>query len=185
MKNIKFYPSIWQMSPYSLDLAAYLEAERKRNLDLTLNNTQADQLKVAEMSLNINGFAVIDQQGNEFRIDAFKEQTRLKLKGQRSGLFIKTREGVSLPVGSYKSIRFYLKPWDNRYILNDFSAQEVFNTDYLDFEIIGGLNIQSEDPYILRLRFDLTPYSFKGIMRLIKHKILGKMKPNLAHSYAN
>lgn len=185
MKNLNFYPSIWQLSPYSLELAAHIEAERRRSLDLTLKNTQAQLLNVAEMSLNINGFAVIDQQGNETHIDDFTEQERLQLKGQHSGLFIRTRHEVYLPTGEYRSIRFYLKPWDNRFIISDFSSKEIFETEYLDFEIEGGLNITKDQSYALKLRFDFKPYTFKGLIRLIKHKILGKMKPEMAHSFAD
>lgn len=185
MKNMKFYPSVWQMSPYSLDLAAHLEAERRRNLDLTLKNDQATQLNVAEMSLNINGFAVIDQQGSELKIDEGTEQMRLRLKGQGSGLFIKTRHEVELPIGHYKTIRFYLKPWDNRYILNDFTTKEVFEVDHLDFEIKGGLKIKKAQAYVLNLRFDFKSFTFIGLTRLFKHKVLGKTKPNLAHSFTH
>lgn len=185
MKNTNFYPSIWQTLPNSLELAAHWESQAKRTQDLSLNYTQADQLKIAEMSLNINGFAVIDQQGNEIRVNEFTQKARLRLKGQHTGLFIKTRETVSLPKGEYKTVRFYLKPWDNRFILTDYSLKEIFDLDHIDFEIKGGMSVKAEKELLLRLRFDFKPYSFVGLSRLIKRKLLGKMKPNLAANFAN
>lgn len=185
MKNTKFYPSIWQTLPNSLDMAAHWETEHKYSLDLKLNNTQADQLKVAEMSLNINGFAIIDQQGNEHKVNEFTQQPRLQLKGLHTGLFIKTKQAVSLPAGNYSSLRFYLKPWDNRYILNDFTTKEIFDVNYIDFEIEGGMSIKANRSVQLKLRFNFKSYSLLGLSRWLKHKILGKMKPALAHNFAN
>ncbi|MDC7997316.1 hypothetical protein [Gilvibacter sediminis] len=185
MKNTKFYPSIWQTFPNSLDLAAHWESQAKRTLNLSLTQNEADSLKVAEMSLNINGFALVDTNGKTTNIESFTQQTCLKLKGQQTGLYIKTREAVSLPEAEYTKVRFYLKAWDNSFILNDYTKKEVFDTPYLDFDIVGGYRVRQTHPAELRFQFSFSAYSFLGITRWLKHRILGKVKPKMAYRFAH
>jgi hypothetical protein len=185
MKNRKFYPSIWQTFPNSLDLAAHWETQRAHTLNLSLTQKETDPLKIAEMSLNINGFALVDTNGNATSIESFTQQTRLQLKGQHTGLFIKTREAVTLPEAVYTKVRFYLKALDNSFVLNDYTKKEVFDTPYLDFDIQGAYAVSSKNPQELRLQFNFTPYSVVGILRWLKHRIFGKVKPKMAYRFAH
>ena len=185
MKNTKFYPSIWQTFPNSLDLAAHWESQAARTLNLSLTQKEIEPLKVVEMSLNISGFALIDDHGQATTIESFQQQTPLQLKGQHTGLFIKTREAVALPAAYFTKVRFYLKAWGNSFILNDYTKKEVFDTPYLDFEIQGGYRVTNQQAQELRLQFNFSAYSFLGITRWLKHRILGKVKPKMAYRFAH
>tara|TARA_R110000796_G_scaffold37722_4_gene95398 strand:+ start:310173 stop:310736 length:564 start_codon:yes stop_codon:yes gene_type:complete len=187
MKNIKFYPTIWQTIPYSFELIDRWDNEGKQVLDMVLKNKYASEKGVSEMLLNTIRCTAFDTKGREHFIAEFPEQFVLNLKGLHTGLFVKSKSVLKLSEGEYTTFRFYLNKTGNVFSFKDRSKEMVNRFDYLDFEIENGLNIDGEEAPEAILRFDFTPYTFnsyfKSVLQIFKRPKLLKVK--LANSLEN
>jgi hypothetical protein len=154
----KFYPNIWQLIPYSLQMNQW-DQEGAPIVDLILNNWYASHNKVAEMNLNIRAFTALDSEGIEHYITDFRGTGIIPVKGLHKGEFLRSRSILSLGPGSYTALRFYLAESGNSFIFNDGRKELVTQFQYLDFEIENGLEIRGDEAPEVILRFCLEPFS--------------------------
>jgi len=187
MKEIIFYPTIWQTIPYSLYNIGQWDAEGRQIKDLTLNNKLATEFGVSEMNLAPIKFTAIDIHGVEQFITDFTPQSEVNLKGLHTGLFIKSKSVLKLPKGTYTSLRFYIEETGNSFTYSDRSSEPISGVNYLDFEIEDGLDISDGEASEIILRFDFEPYTlssyFKPVIQLFKKS--KSFTTNLAQSLAH
>ena len=180
MKNIKFYPTIWQTIPYTFELIDKWDNEGKQVCDMILKNKYASEKGVSEMLLNTIRFTAFDTKGREHFIVEFPERFVLNLKGLHTGLFVKSKSVLKLSEGEYTTFRFYLNKTGNFFSFKDRNKEEVNRFDYLDFDIENGLKIDGEEAPEAILRFDFVPYTlssyFKSITQIFKKPKLLKVK---------
>ena len=165
MKNLKLYPTIWQSIPYSLDTIDHWDEHGKRIKDLILSNTYASENGVSKMKLNIDKFSALDVLGNEHFISDFKGANAVDFEGLHTGLYVRTRSILRLPLGIYASFRFYLGKQGNQFTFSDRSVQSIHHMDYLEFKIENGLTLNGAEAEKAILRFDFEPYSFKSYFK--------------------
>jgi hypothetical protein len=172
MKETKFYPTIWQTIPYSLDNIGNWDAEGRQIKDLTLNSKLASEFGVSEMNLNLIKFTAFDNEGVEHFITDFPPHTIVNLKGLHTGLFVKSKRVLDLPKGTYSSFRFHIEELGNRFTYSDRSSEPISGVSYLDFKIEDGLEISDGEASEIILRFDFEPYTlasyFKPFLQLFK-----------------
>lgn len=158
MKQVKFYPSIYQTIPYSFDVIDQWNAEGKTIKDLVLKNNIATKQGVSEMTLNIIKLSAININGQEHFIKGFKPKAALHIKGLHTGHFLKAKTVLQLGPGQYTSFRFYVEKAGNSFVYSDKSAKVVSRYDHLDFQIEDGLEIYEGEASEAILRFDFQPY---------------------------
>ena len=184
MKNTKFYPTIWQTIPYSFELVNQWETQGKSPVDLTLNYSKVSGHKVSQMALQINGLAIIDQNGKEHQITESLNQA-FDLKGMHTGHFIKIKNKVTLPAGNYLYFRFYLGENGNKLYYSDGSSSLLLGKHYLDFEIETGLQLKKEISQRIVFRFDFEPYANPNYLKSIEKQIKGFIRSKVTGSLAN
>ena len=165
MKNLKLYPTIWQSIPYSLDTIDHWDEHGKRIKDLILSNTYASENGVSKMKLNIDKFSALDVLGNEHFISDFKGANAVDFEGLQTGLYVRTRSILRLPLGIYASFRFYLGKQGNQFTFSDRYSQAIPHLEYLEFKIENGLTLNGAEAEKAILRFDFEPYSFKSYFK--------------------
>ncbi|MFX0555495.1 hypothetical protein ACOCEA_01780 [Maribacter sp. CXY002] len=187
MKELKFYPTIWQTVPFSLDMMDQWDVDGKRIKDLILKNKYASEKGVSQMNVNVIKFSAIDKKGNEHIITDFSGNESMQLKGMHTGLFIKTKSVLKLDSGSYSTFRFYLSSKGNEFIYDDRSKEPLYRFDHLDFEIVNGLELSGDESKQVLLRFDFEPFSLLSYLKPFQKFLQGikfkKMK--WASSYSH
>jgi len=180
MKNIKFYPNIWQTIPYSFELMDSWDKEGKKVHDLMLKNSYASEKGVSEMLLNTIRFTAFDTKGREHFIAEFPEQFILNLKGSHTGLFVKSKSVLQLNEGEYTTFRFYIQKTGNIFSFSDRHKEAMNRFDYLDFDIENGLKIEGNEAPEALLRFDFVPYTlssyFKSVLQFFRRSTSFKVK---------
>jgi hypothetical protein len=187
MRKTKFYPTIWQTVPFSLDMMKESKADGKLVKDLILKNNYASEKRISEMKLNVIKFSALDISGSEHLIKEFSESENLQIKGMHTGLFIKTKSILNLNPGAYKTFRLYISEKGNEFKYADRSKEQVYRFDYLDFEIENGLELTGNEAKQILLRFDLQRFTFssyfKSITKLFHGTTLKRTK--WANSFGN
>ncbi len=187
MRKTKFYPTIWQTVPFSLEMMVETNANNTQVKDLILKNAYASDKNISEMKLNVIKFSALDSSGSEHLIKEFSESENLQLKGMHTGLFIKTKSILNLNPGAYKTFRLYISEKDNEFKYADRSKEQVYRFDYLDFEIENGLELTGNEAQQIILRFDLQRFTFssyfKSISKLFHSTTLKRTK--WANSFGN
>ncbi len=187
MKEIRFYPTIWQTIPFSFDMVNQWDAEGRRIKDLVLQNNHASEKGVSEMELHITRLSAFDKKGKEHFIAGFPKNAMLNLKGLHTGLFLRSKSVLELNPGAYTAFRFYLNTTGNSFSYGDRSTEPIYNFDYPDFEIKNGLTIQGDEAREVILRFDFEPFTlasyFKPILELFKKS--KSFTAKMAHSLGN
>lgn len=168
MKNVKYYPSIYQTIPFSFDVIDQWDAEGKRIKDLVLKNSIASKQGVSEMTLNITKLSAIDKAGKEHFIEDFPSLANLTIKGLHTGHFLRSKSALELNPGEYTSFRFYLEEAGNSFVYSDRSSNPVSRFDHLDFEIENGLKIYGDEAREVILRFDFEPYALPVFLKKSK-----------------
>ena len=183
MKQRKVYPTIWQSIPYSLDMMDYWYTNGHSIPDLTLVNDMTLNRGVSEMILNVSKISVMDDNGKEHFMTNFNGNKALNLKGLHTGLYLKTKEALELPVGNYSTFRFYLNGKGNYFFNKEKDMEAIYGFPYMDFKIQNGLAITGNDSKKVILRFDFEPYSlasyFKPLLNLFKRS------KTMSHKWAN
>lgn len=127
--------------------------------DVVLESDMANELEISEMQLNLDRFSAIDQAGVEHFVLDFIGQKSLRIPSLQTGANIRTRSIVKLPHGVYTTLRFYIKPFGNRFIYSDRHEEPVTDFDYVEFKIQGGLRLSTDEPAEMILRFDFPMYA--------------------------
>lgn len=167
MKNIKFFPNIWQTYPFILNLYQ-MDREGRHVKDLVLKNAYADELSVSEMNLNIIKLSALQSMGQEHFITDFPGQPSLHIKGMHAGVFLRSKTLLSLDPGTYTTLRFYLGKSGNRFLYSDRKEESADGLQYLDFDFTNGLTIEGTESPEALLRFDFAPFKRKSIFTTIR-----------------
>jgi hypothetical protein len=181
MKNISFYPTIWQPVPYSVYSAEQVKLEElKTKKNLILNNEILLEKEISEMTLSVVKLSAIDKDGTTHLISSFDKQI-LNLKGQSTRLNIQTKEELKLAAGQYSAFRLHIdKHGVNSFVCSDRTKGTIKDLEYLDFNIEDGFNVQEGESYELRLNFNFTPYTFSSYFNplrdILKKQILFSKK---------
>lgn len=183
MKHRRVYPTIWQSIPFSLDMMEQWDKKGNRIEELTLTNDVALERGVTEMVLNVSHISVLDEGGKEHKMPNFKGNKALNLKGMHTGLFLRTKDALELPVGDYKTFRFYLNGKENYFFNRDRNMEAVYGFPYIDFKIKNGLGIAGQESKKVILRFDFEPYSLASYFKPMLN-IFNRSK-TISHKWAN
>ncbi|MFC4218805.1 hypothetical protein [Flagellimonas marina] len=187
MEKNRIYPNKWQTVPFSFDLLNQIENRGRAVQELILKNEAATELHVSEMKLNITRFSAFDMEGNEHIVSDFKGQSAVTLKGISSGEFLRSKNVVALPEGTYRTLRFYLAKEGNEFRYRDGVQESVDHFDSLDFTIENGLQIKGNEATEVKLWFDFAPFlwssHFKTFLDLFKGN--KNPRPRLANSFGN
>lgn len=183
MNYRRVYPTIWQSIPFSLDMMDQWDNKGNRIEELTLISDIALDKGVSEMLLNVSHISVLDNVGKEHEMPNFMGNNALNLKGMHTGLYLRTKEALELPVGKYSRFRFYLNGKGNYFFNKERDMEAVYGFPYMDFKIQNGLYITGNDSKKVILRFDFEPYSlasyFKPLLNLFKRS------KTMSHKWAN
>ena len=117
------------------------------------------------MILNITQLLAIDKNGKDYFIQDFPRQHLLKIKGMYTGVFLKSKRVLELGPGEYTSFRFYLNSMGICFGYHDRSTESVFGLEYLDFEIVNGLNIDGDEAIQIILSFDFKTFTFSSYFK--------------------
>lgn len=187
MEKKRIYPNKWQSVPFSFDLLHQMENREKPVKELILKSEAATELHVSDMMLNITKFSAFDAEGKEHIVADFPGQNAVTLKGISSGQFLRSKHVVSLPEGTYTTLRFYLAKEGNQFRYWDGVQESVNHFDNLDFTIENGLQIEGNETPEVKLWFDFVPYKwsrhFKPFLDLFKGN--KSPRPRLANSFWN
>ena len=187
MEKKRIYPNKWQTIPFSFDLLNQMENKEKAVQELILKNEAATELHVSNMMLNITKFSAFDVEGNEHTVADFPGQSTVTFKGISSGQFLRSKNVVSLPEGTYTTLRFCLAKEGNQFKYWDGVQESVNHFDSLDFTIENGLQIEGNEAPEVKLWFDFVPYQwsshFKPLLDLFKGN--KNPRPRLASSFGN
>ena len=183
MKQSKVYPTIWQPIPFSLDSMDYWYTNGHSIPDLTLVNDMALNRGVSEMILNVSKISVMDDGGKEHFMTNFNGNKALNLKGLHTGLYLKTKEGLNLQPGNYKTFRFYLNGNENYFFNKDRNMEAVYGFPFMDFNIQNGLVIQPGESKRVILRFDFEPFSLASYFKPFFN--IFKRSKTITHKWAN
>ncbi len=187
MEKKRIYPNKWQTVPYSFDLLNQMENKEKPVKELILNNEAATELHVSTMMLNITKFSALDAEGNEHTVANFPGQNAVTLKGISSGQFLRSKNVVSLPEGTYTTLRFYLAKEGSQFRYRDGVQESADHFGSLDFTIENGLLIDGNEAPEVKLWFNFVPYQwsshFKPFLDLFKGN--KSPRPRLANSFGN
>ncbi len=181
MKNMKFYPNIWQTIPFILDLYQ-MDREGRHIKDLVLKNAYADEMSVSEMNLNIIKLSALQSMGREHFIADFPGQASLHIKGMYAGVFLRSKSLLSLAPGTYTTLRFYLGKSGNSFLYSDRKEESADGLEYLDFDFANGLKIEGTESPEAILRFDFVPFKQKSIFTAIR--LLFKRPQILSEMYS-
>ncbi|MBO0322929.1 hypothetical protein J0X14_11535 [Muricauda sp. CAU 1633] len=187
MEKKRIYPNKWQSVPFSFDLLNQVENRDKAVKELILKSEAATELHVSDMMLNITQFSAFDAAGNEHTVADFPGQSAVTLRGISSGQFLRSKNVVSLPEGTYTKLRFYLANEGNQFRYWDGVQESADHFGRLDFIIENGLQIEGNEGPEVKLWFDFVPYKwsshFKPFLDLFKGN--KTPRPRLANSFGN
>ena len=185
MKIIKVYPNSWEVVPFRYMLHTNWTGLENEPRELILKNEMARSLDISEMTLNIDKFVAIDENGNEHHILGFESQNSVVLKGMPSGNFLRSSSVLSLPQGNYTALRFYLRGNGNAFTYNDGMEESADRFTSLDFAIENGLQIDHNEDCEVKLWFDFAPFqwtrNFKFLTSLFKKE--KNPSPRLVNSF--
>ena len=162
MSKLKYYPTMFHTNPFTFNRMELWDQEGNDSMELLLNNSKAKEIGVTKMMLNVIRFSAFDRNGNEHFQNDFPNRVEFNSKGIDTEFFVNIKNTLKLPKGTYTSFRFYLAGTENSFTYNDWRKEEVNHLDYLDFEIWHGLQIDSNEEYRVRMRFDFEPFSLKN-----------------------
>lgn len=137
--------------------------------DMILKSLLASERGIAQMTLNVERFAAIAEDGQEHFIMDFPGQRALTLHGLTSGKNIRTRSIVRLPQGRYTKLRFYIIPFGNTFTYQNRDQEPMVHFDYLDFDIEDGLVIRGRETAEFLLRFDFPRMHSVGVLRAVEN----------------
>ena len=187
MEKKRIYQNKWQPIPFSFDMFAKWEMKETTVKELILKNEVASKLHVSDMMLNISKFSAIDVEGNEHIVTDFPGQSTVALKGISSGQFLRSKNVLSLPEGTYTALRLYLAKEGNYFKYWDGIEESADHFSSLDFAIENGLEIEGNEAAEVKLWFDFVPYKWSTFFKPLLDLFKGNKtpRPRLASSFGN
>ncbi len=125
--------------------------------DITIKNLFAIENGVSKMTLHISQITAIDELDQEYQVSKFNENELFTLDNISAQNSFRTGVIKTLKATQYKSLRFYIKPLDNSFLNKVGRKSEIPKMTYMEFDIIGGLQINKGEFPSLLIHFDFTP----------------------------
>lgn len=155
-------------------------------VQLTLGNPWVYENQIAAMNLNVTNLSVISEEGKEFYVNDFSGQKGVQVHSWSTGKFLAAKRSSNLPAGKYQSIRFYLESHESTVTHKDGISTKIGALEYLEFDILGGMDLKEERPVALTLKFDMPTVEFWSEVKKFSKLIVSpfqqglKMTRNLA-----
>jgi hypothetical protein len=125
--------------------------------DITIKNSFAIENGVSKMTLHISQITAIDELDQEYQASTFKENKLFTLDNISAQNSFRTGVIKTLKATQYKSLRFYIKSLDSSFLNKAGKKSEIPEMTYMEFDIIGGLQVNKGEFPSLLIHFDFTP----------------------------
>jgi len=172
-----FYPTMFHTNPFSFNRIELWDQAGSDAKELFLRNSQAKEIGISKIELNVVKFSVLDKNGKEYNQSDFAKRVELNSKGIDTEFFINIISTLKLGKGTYTTIRFYASPSGNLLIYKNGRKEAMDHLDFLDFEITNDLLIEGTQELQVTMRFDFEPFSLKSFFRTLPG-VLKKPRPN-------
>ena len=169
MSKVKYYPTMFHTNPFTLNMTDLREDSGDKAMELLLNNSKLKEIGVSKMMLNVTEFSVFDKSGNEYFQQDIPNRVELNSKGIDTEFFINITNTINLKEGTYTMFRFYLSNPGNQFIYDDWRKDDISHLEFIDFDINGGLRIDSDGDLRVKMRFDFKPFSLTSYVRSLKN----------------
>ncbi len=176
MSKLTYYPTMFHTNPFTFNMTELWDRSENDAMELVLNNSKAKEIGVAKIMLSVIRFSIFDKKGNEYFQSGFPNRVELNSKGVDTEFLVNIINTLKLKKGSYTTFRFYLCNTGNSFIYDNWSKEDIFHLNHMDFEIWGGLQTEGNEELQVRMRFDFEPFSLKSYFRSLKN-IFNKSKP--------
>ena len=176
MSKITYYPTMFHTNPFTFNMIDFRDKSGDDVKELLLSNSKAKEIGVSKMMLNVIEFSVFDKSGNEYFQQDIPNRVEFNSKGIDTEFFIDIKNTLKLKKGTYTSFRFYLSGPGNQFIYDDWRKEDISHLEFIDFDINGGLRVESNREIQLRMRFDFEPFSLKSYFRSLK-TVFNRSKP--------
>lgn len=168
MSKITYYPTMFHTNPFTFNRFEFWDKTAGDATEILLNNTRVNEIGVSKMKLNVIEFSLFDEKGNEYFQQDIPSRVEFNSKGIDTEFFINIENTIKLGKGTYTSVRFYLSSTGNRFIYNDWRKEDIYQLEFLDFDICGGLHVKKSEELKVKMRFDFKPFSLKSYFRSLR-----------------
>jgi hypothetical protein len=168
MNKMTYYPTMFHTNPFSFNMIEFWDHSGSNTKDLILINSQATELSISKMMLNVVKVSVFNEDGHEYYLKDIPNQVEMDSKGIHTEFFIGIKSVLNVDKGNYTTFRFYLANSGNSFIYSDRSIETLTEVDYIDFEIKNGLQIIRDEDQQVALRFAFQPYTFGSSLKFIQ-----------------